>query len=113
MTFRSKALRDLCRGRACACCGIRDETVIPAHRNKGKGMGIKSTDATVAPLCFGCHMDYDSGKWHDADLRFAEMALTHLAELIEEGALVIAGHRPTARQPKPLAKIVRHAGYRR
>ena len=33
-----------------------------AHRNEGKGMGIKVSDALVAPLCFSCHRTLDQGK---------------------------------------------------
>ena len=68
MTYRSKAFRDLCRDRSCACCGAQDGTIVPAHRNGGglKGMGLKSPDSWVLPLCFGCHKDYDEGRWRDA-----------------------------------------------
>ncbi len=46
----------------CGICGINDGTVVAAHRNEGKGMGLKVSDALTAPLCFSCHRDLDQGK---------------------------------------------------
>jgi hypothetical protein len=45
----------------CASCGANDSSVA-AHRNEGKGMGMKVSDALVAALCFQCHTDLDQGK---------------------------------------------------
>lgn len=33
-----------------------------AHRNEGKGMGMKTDDALTAALCPSCHADIDQGK---------------------------------------------------
>jgi len=60
--FRSKRLLEAIRECPCANCGAEDSTIVAAHRNQGKGMGIKTSDALVAGLCFTCHQDLDSGK---------------------------------------------------
>lgn len=36
-----------------------DPTVVPAHQNQGKGMGIKVPDRYTVPACYHCHMLYD------------------------------------------------------
>lgn len=36
-----------------------DETVVPAHCNEGKGMGLKVPDRYTVPACFHCHTLYD------------------------------------------------------
>ncbi|WP_244933759.1 nuclease domain-containing protein [Pandoraea apista] len=57
---------DACRGQPCylripgVCCG-NWETVVPAHRNEGKGMGLKTPDRLTVPACFTCHTEYDQG----------------------------------------------------
>ena len=38
------------------------DTVVPAHRNEGKGMGLKVDDELTVPACYGCHAEYDQGK---------------------------------------------------
>jgi len=53
-----KALRDC----PCSHCGANDGTIVAAHRNQGKGMGMKVSDALVTPLCFTCHTSLDQGK---------------------------------------------------
>ena len=61
-----KRMRDACRGQPCwmripgVCCG-RDDTVVPAHRNQGKGMGLKVADVFTVPACQDCHAEYDQG----------------------------------------------------
>lgn len=60
--FRSKKLLETMRDCPCGHCGINDGTVVAAHRNESKGMGIKVSDALVAPLCFSCHRELDQGK---------------------------------------------------
>ncbi|VVE90413.1 hypothetical protein PBR20603_04397 [Pandoraea bronchicola] len=55
-----------CAGQPCylqipgICCGDK-ETVVPAHRNEGKGMGLKTPDKLTVPACFTCHGEYDQG----------------------------------------------------
>lgn len=55
-----------CKGEPCylqlpAICRGADglETVVPAHRNQGKGMGLKVPDEQTVPACFWCHTAYD------------------------------------------------------
>ncbi|RSE90763.1 DUF1364 family protein [Achromobacter aegrifaciens] len=54
-----------CRGE---CCYLRfpgcrsyekDPTVVPAHQNEGKGMGLKVHDRFTVPACHFCHALYD------------------------------------------------------
>ncbi|CCJ51927.1 DUF1364 family protein [Bordetella bronchiseptica] len=54
-----------CKGE---CCYLRfpgcrsypeDPTVVPAHQNEGKGMGLKVHDKFTVPACFHCHALYD------------------------------------------------------
>lgn len=42
-------------------CGANDGTIVGAHRNMGKGMALKVSDALVASLCYKCHHEYDNG----------------------------------------------------
>lgn len=74
-----------CRGQPCylalpdVCQGDR-ESVVPAHRNEGKGMGLKVPDELTVPSCHACHMEYDQGRkftreqkrefWNSAYLRW-------------------------------------------
>lgn len=62
MTYRNKRLLEACRQLPCQNCGIEDGTVCAAHRNEGKGMGVKVSDALVAALCHRCHYELDNGK---------------------------------------------------
>lgn len=56
---------EACRGESCflnlpGCRHIpNDETVVPAHRNEGKGIGLKVPDIFTVPACHHCHMLYD------------------------------------------------------
>ncbi|GBH24542.1 hypothetical protein BvRS1_15910 [Burkholderia vietnamiensis] len=57
-----------CRGEPCyllipGICPRRpaDETVVPANRNEGKGMGLKVPDELTVPACYWCHAEYDQG----------------------------------------------------
>jgi hypothetical protein len=44
----------------CVACGKEGQTQA-AHRNQGKGMGIKTDDCFIAALCQECHAGIDSG----------------------------------------------------
>jgi hypothetical protein len=59
--YRNKNLLVAIRDCPCANCGST-YGVVAAHRNEGKGMGLKVSDALVAPLCFTCHSELDQGK---------------------------------------------------
>lgn len=60
-TYRSqkwlKAVRSI---EHCVLCGKHCQ-VQAAHRNEGKGIGIKTDDCLTAALCHECHVDIDSG----------------------------------------------------
>jgi hypothetical protein len=44
----------------CVLCGREGQTQA-AHRNEGKGMGLKVDDCWLAALCVPCHADIDQG----------------------------------------------------
>lgn len=54
-----------CRGERCflsfpGCHSyVGDPTVVAAHRNQGKGMGLKVPDVFTVPACHFCHSVYD------------------------------------------------------
>jgi CRISPR/Cas system-associated protein Cas10 (large subunit of type III CRISPR-Cas system) len=62
MVYRNTKFIKLLRELPCQHCGIESETVCAAHRNEGKGMGIKVSDALCAALCIECHVKLDNGK---------------------------------------------------
>ena len=85
-TYRNRKLLDLAKQINCVNCGAADGTIVPAHANEGKGMRIKSSDATLMALCLTCHTGYDGGwKWdRDATRTFAvRMNALTLRKLIE------------------------------
>lgn len=108
MTFRSRPYLDLCRARPCIACGADDGTIVPAHRNRGKGMAIKASDAWVIPLCHTHHALYDAGQ-RDDDW-FCVLFATHIDNLLTEGRLTIDGKPQKEKAPKPLSKIIPHSG---
>lgn len=55
-------LRAAARDESCIACGCQDGTVVLAHRNEGKGMGLKAPDFWALDLCHRCHFQYDVGK---------------------------------------------------
>jgi hypothetical protein len=63
-----------------------------AHRNEGKGAGMKCSDAACAALCPICHREIDQGKGMARDERRAELdrciVLTHIA-LADRGVLMV------------------------
>jgi hypothetical protein len=60
--YRNKKLLEKMRDLPCMSCGTEDGTVVAAHRNEGKGMGLKVSDALVAALCVRCHYELDQSK---------------------------------------------------
>lgn len=61
-----KKMLAACRGEVCwlaipGVCRGDVATVVPAHRNEGKGMGLKVADALTVPACMHCHAEYDQG----------------------------------------------------
>ena len=57
----STAWRRAVAGLPCVLCGRQGETQC-AHRNEGKGLGLKTDDALTAALCAACHSAIDQGK---------------------------------------------------
>lgn len=60
MTFRSERLRRYVATLNCPHCGT--DAVQVAHRNFGKGLGLKVSDGLVAALCMYGHSRIDQGK---------------------------------------------------
>ena len=94
--YRNRKLLDLAKGMACIECGIEDETVVAAHSNQGKGMGIKAPDSTIMFLCYRCHTEYDCGKTMTRDEK-REFAYRNNAKtlrmLLEQGYLDVTSKR--------------------
>lgn len=84
MTYRNpkllKAAKDCpyCMG----CGKHNDGTIVAAHRNEGKGIGLKASDAAIAYLCSACHFEYDNGKKMDREDRRAFINTAILRTLI-------------------------------
>lgn len=55
----------------CVLCG-RDGTQV-AHRNEGKGFGLKVDDSLTAALCVDCHHEIDNGNQLNREQRRALM----------------------------------------
>ena len=56
----------------CVRCGIVGQTQA-AHRNFGKGMGVKTDDCFTAALCQRCHSEIDQGDTMSRDERRSVM----------------------------------------
>lgn len=95
-TYRNRKLLDLAKGQYCVECGIEDGTIVPAHSNEGKGMGLKTSDSTVMFLCYRCHLEYDSGtmmgREEKRQFAFRNNAKT-LRLLFEQGAIDVTSNR--------------------
>lgn len=70
----------------CVLCGAYG--VQAAHRNEGKGAGMKTSDCLTAALCPECHNEIDQGKQMDRNERRATM---NAAIVLTVEALVKAG----------------------
>lgn len=55
----------------CVLCGRQG--VQAAHRNEGKGFGMKVSDCLTAALCPFCHAEIDQGMTMTRDQRRAEI----------------------------------------
>ena len=89
--FRSKRMMEIMRDLPCGVCGAQDGTVVAAHRNEGKGMGLKVSDALVAAMCYRCHMELDQGKGTREVKRqmWNQAYVNSIQYLIENNTLVI------------------------
>ena len=89
--FRSESFRRLVASLPCQHCGAHGRTQA-AHRNEGKGMGIKTSDALVAALCFECHAELDNGKSMTKVERrdfWNRVYISTIKTLIEQNLLVV------------------------
>ncbi|AOZ52670.1 hypothetical protein BKX93_01640 [Chromobacterium vaccinii] len=82
----------------CVLCGAYGIQV--AHRDEGKGMGMKSADALTAALCPGCHHELGNGNKLSRDERRAEMnrAIVLTLEKLAAGGLVIVNKEALRRE---------------
>lgn len=92
MTFRSekwrRAVVDL---EYCVRCGRYG--VQCAHRDEGKGMGLKTDDCLSAALCPECHRELGEGKDMTRDERRREMdraIIVTIQRLVNAGKLKVA-----------------------
>lgn len=93
MIFRSPKLLKACRLLPCQLCGREDGTVCAAHRNEGKGMRMKVSDALVASLCHVCHTELDNGKNFSREERreyWNKAYIKTMQQMIERGILKVA-----------------------
>ncbi len=92
-TFRSQKWLNAVRSIGhCVLCGST-EGIQVAHRNKGKGMGIKTSDATCACLCHRCHHDIDNGNTMTKEERyllFDEALARTIDQLAHSGKLTVS-----------------------
>ncbi len=94
MIYRNPRLLDLAREapRCFHCSTKNDGTIVAAHRNQGKGLGIKSSDAAIAFLCHRCHTEIDNGTRMTREERRAAMdaaIVETMVWLIESGKLAL------------------------
>ncbi|MEM8096274.1 hypothetical protein Q4R81_17575 [Morganella morganii] len=89
--FRSKkwlqAVREI---DCCVLCGKYG--VQAAHRNEGKGVGIKVDDCLTAALCEECHSRIDNGRDMTREERRSEMdkaIVLTIRKLANEGRLSV------------------------
>jgi len=82
-----KAVREI---DCCVLCGRYG--VQAAHRNEGKGVGLKVDDSLTAALCPECHARIDNGKNMSRDERRAEMdraIVLTIQKLSREGRITV------------------------
>ena len=83
----SEAWRRAVAALPCVLCRREGDTQA-AHRNEGKGMGLKTDDALTAALCTACHSAIDQGKEFTREERRQRL---DLAILLTIRALARAG----------------------
>jgi hypothetical protein len=95
VTFRSKPWLDAVRSlECCVLCGVYG--VQASHRNEGKGMGMKVSDALTAALCAHCHHEIDNGPNMVREERRALMdraIVLTLERLAERGLIKVQGRK--------------------
>lgn len=72
----------------CVLCGAWGTQV--AHRNEGKGIGLKVDDSATAALCISCHHSIDNGNQLSRDERrqLMDRAIVLTVIQITRGGLV-------------------------
>jgi hypothetical protein len=86
--YRNKRFLEKMREYPCAACG--SDNSVAAHRNEGKGMGMKVSDALVTPLCVRCHYELDQGKEMSREERrdfWNRAYINNIQRMIESGDL--------------------------
>lgn len=86
--FRSEKFRKLVTSLPCQHCGAHGTQA--AHRNEGKGLSLKTSDALCVSLCVDCHRRLDQGKDMDRTERRAfwdDAYIRQMQYMIEEGML--------------------------
>ena len=73
----SEAWRRAVASLPCVLCK-REGLTQAAHRNEGKGMGLKTDDALTAALCAPCHSEIDQGPGLSRDDRRHRMDMAIL-----------------------------------
>lgn len=81
--YRSKAWLDAVRSIECCVLCSCHYGVQAAHRNEGKGIGMKVDDCATAALCPECHYDVDNGRRFTREERRAMMDKAIVLTLIE------------------------------
>lgn len=79
--FRSKRWLQAVASIPCVICGA--ENVQAAHRNEGKGMGMKVDDCLTAALCVAHHAEIDSGAYMSREKRREEIDSAILATIVQ------------------------------
>jgi len=81
-TYRSKKWLNAVRSiECCVLCGSYG--VEAAHRDEGKGMGLKTADCATAAICHTCHHEAGNGNKLSRDDRRAMMDRAIVLTLIE------------------------------
>lgn len=86
--FKSEKFRRLVTQLPCQHCGT--EGTQAAHRNQGKGLALKTSDALIVALCPTCHQRLDQGKDMDRTERRAfwdDAYIKQMQTMIERGML--------------------------
>lgn len=86
--FRSEKFRKLVTTLPCQHCGA--EGTQAAHRNEGKSLSLKTSDALCVALCPTCHQRLDQGKDMDRTERRAfwdDAYIRQMQTMIEKGML--------------------------
>ena len=89
MIWRSEKFKRLVASLDCSACPAPGPSQA-AHRNEGKGMGIKVSDALCAALCPTCHTELDQGKTMTKQERrdfWNRAYINTVKELIESGRI--------------------------